>query len=573
MKKQIIILLILSVICLMGCSCSDEVDKAIELSTTKDNINNPLTVGQFEKEERVIKYFEEKGLIISDIKLVKRQTNPLEKNDIAYLNIVAENDELKYSGVFKVSSTYYDVGGWQAEDIYSYEECIYEAKKGPTPDIEVEDGTVSVKKEELQGRSYYIIYTCVYEGKYADITEEWKKTYSFDSSKGIWSVDDKEHLSHNVELKLSESEWTYEIKNAGLTTIYADNRYKIVQVKDKIHLVLITNSSLTGEEYVYNLGYSEVIWDEAQEEYYCTFKHYSTSKNVNIMIRPNELGGNEALEGLGGAIYRLKLVGDYVEMPIVVGLSAKEAKNKLDEMGFDIVLEYVSDSAAPDIVIGTSLEEGKLIARGTLVEIYVSSGSEENDFVTVPKLVGLSEEKAIALIEQLGLMFKIVYVEGDGGKVLSTSYTEGWQIPRETVLVLHVGNDKTTSNSQQYNEIINKFKLVTNYGTAEEKTWITLEHITGAQVVESVDSSTGEKQYCVEAFLSENGKEVMADMLGANVGRVLYIMIEGEIISAPLIESGGIMNSFVVSKFESFDIAETMMKTLTDYINTAKRLK
>ncbi|MBQ6815306.1 MAG: hypothetical protein IJP13_07200, partial [Lachnospiraceae bacterium] len=112
-----------------------------------------------------------------------------------------------------------------------------------------------------------------------------------------------------------------------------------------------------------------------------------------------------------------------------------------------------------------------------------------------------------------------------------------------------------------------------NYGTAEEKTWITLEHITGAQVVESVDSETGEKQYFVEAFLSESGKEVMADMLEANLGRVLYIMIEGEIISAPLIESGGIMNSFVVSKFESFDIAETMMKTLADYINTAKRLK
>jgi serine/threonine-protein kinase len=90
-----------------------------------------------------------------------------------------------------------------------------------------------------------------------------------------------------------------------------------------------------------------------------------------------------------------------VEVPNVVGDRLARAQERLQEAGFETdVVRVNNDEAPPNRVISTVPEAGEQAEEGSTVTLQVSRGPE---LVEVPDLVGLTENEAIALIQDAEL--------------------------------------------------------------------------------------------------------------------------------------------------------------------------
>ena len=99
-------------------------------------------------------------------------------------------------------------------------------------------------------------------------------------------------------------------------------------------------------------------------------------------------------------------------MPDVVGMHIDEAREMLSDLYDNILLIEREDEAEPGIVFLQEPDPGTHIGEDTPVFLYVSLGMEEeepeNDYVQVPHLIGLSQEDALALLEEAGLTVGII---------------------------------------------------------------------------------------------------------------------------------------------------------------------
>lgn len=92
-------------------------------------------------------------------------------------------------------------------------------------------------------------------------------------------------------------------------------------------------------------------------------------------------------------------------VPAVVNMDYREAMLALTQAGFYAEIENVtSDSVTRDYVISTSPSAGEQLSAGSTVYISVSAGPEIS-YVTVPNLVGISEEAAVAKLESAALSY------------------------------------------------------------------------------------------------------------------------------------------------------------------------
>ena len=92
--------------------------------------------------------------------------------------------------------------------------------------------------------------------------------------------------------------------------------------------------------------------------------------------------------------------GSQITVPDVTSLSIEAATDALTEEGFVVseTRETTTDPfIEPDLVAGTSPEVGDVIAKGGEVTLVISTGPAQ---LEVPQLAGLTEEAAIAAIEE-----------------------------------------------------------------------------------------------------------------------------------------------------------------------------
>ena len=90
-----------------------------------------------------------------------------------------------------------------------------------------------------------------------------------------------------------------------------------------------------------------------------------------------------------------------VEIPNVVGDRVGRAQERLQEAGFVTDVKRVNnDEAKPNTVISTSPKPGTSAEQGSTVVLSVSKGPQ---LVRVPKLIGLTENDAIKVIQDAGL--------------------------------------------------------------------------------------------------------------------------------------------------------------------------
>ncbi|MBS3908474.1 MAG: PBP1A family penicillin-binding protein [Actinobacteria bacterium] len=91
------------------------------------------------------------------------------------------------------------------------------------------------------------------------------------------------------------------------------------------------------------------------------------------------------------------------EIPNVVGLSEKEAVERLEKIHFGYAVMYAVDNHAPRGMVASQTPAGGERARqGATIQIVVSAGSTEQK-INVPDLVGLDEEQARDKLQKVGL--------------------------------------------------------------------------------------------------------------------------------------------------------------------------
>lgn len=92
-------------------------------------------------------------------------------------------------------------------------------------------------------------------------------------------------------------------------------------------------------------------------------------------------------------------------VPNVVNMDYREAMLTLKQAGFFVDVENsTSDSVTRDYVISTSPAAGEQLSAGSTVYIVVSTGPEIS-YISMPNLIGISEEAAISKIENAGLSY------------------------------------------------------------------------------------------------------------------------------------------------------------------------
>ena len=93
-------------------------------------------------------------------------------------------------------------------------------------------------------------------------------------------------------------------------------------------------------------------------------------------------------------------------VPKVAGMNVNDARKELERLGFQLLPlseRHLSEKAPWDTVVAQSPEEGEMLATGGVVQVILSGGC-----VTLPNLVGMTEEEATLQLKLLGLVLREV---------------------------------------------------------------------------------------------------------------------------------------------------------------------
>jgi eukaryotic-like serine/threonine-protein kinase len=127
-----------------------------------------------------------------------------------------------------------------------------------------------------------------------------------------------------------------------------------------------------------------------------------------------------------------------VAVPNVEGIQRELAVERIEGAGLEAeVQEEASSEVAPNIVISQSPEAGARIAQGETVTIVVSTGPR---LVQVPRVIGLTFEEAIEVLEDAGLDWRRVNVfsQRDEGIVAAQNPRADEQVEEGTEVVIRV---------------------------------------------------------------------------------------------------------------------------------------
>lgn len=135
-----------------------------------------------------------------------------------------------------------------------------------------------------------------------------------------------------------------------------------------------------------------------------TVERRPNRNDVGQVFRQDPEAGEEADEGSDVTIFVSQGPRE-VEVPDLIGLELDEARELLRDEGLrpGDVTRVPDDEIEEGRVVGQSIAEGVGVDAGTRVHLEVSSGPR----ILVPSVVGLSEDDAVAEIEDAGLVAEV----------------------------------------------------------------------------------------------------------------------------------------------------------------------
>ena len=133
---------------------------------------------------------------------------------------------------------------------------------------------------------------------------------------------------------------------------------------------------------------------------------------------------------------------EMLKMINIVGMSLEDAKSSLQEMGIRVFVSESRDSNEPDgTILEQSVSEDEEIAKGSTVKVVISTALKE-----VPNVVNLTEENAVANIENIGFVAEKQYEYSDTikkGTVISQTPTAKTtaKLGEKVILVISQGKE------------------------------------------------------------------------------------------------------------------------------------
>ena len=144
----------------------------------------------------------------------------------------------------------------------------------------------------------------------------------------------------------------------------------------------------------------------------------SSAADAGKVVSQNPAGGRTVSTQAAGIDISLTVYSGAVfeEIPDISGKYYRDAADELVRLGFVVEIEnQLSEQVEKDYAVGTSPAAGEKISAGSTVYLTVSSGNDIS-YVSVPQLIGLTEEAAAAKINSSGLTY--------GGAVMTESSTD-----------------------------------------------------------------------------------------------------------------------------------------------------
>lgn len=255
----------------------------------------------------------------------------------------------------------------------------------------------------------------------------------------IYTKDFETELTkQNYNIKI---EYTYNriAEKNEIMNQYPEKYSKKVMTPSGIDLTIYVNK---GDDDVSLKDYSVVHLDDARLELEALGIKVNVTHEFHDTILEGYVIRTEPKEGAslreGDNITLFVSKGQNVKptsMPDVTGKSYEEAEKQLIEYGFSIGERKYMPSEKPEgTVIDTSIPVGtEIFPRTTSVDIFVSKGP-----IIMPRVVGLTREAAIALLEENGIAVgSISYAASSYPEdtVAMASVNEGDYITEETVCV------------------------------------------------------------------------------------------------------------------------------------------
>ena len=158
---------------------------------------------------------------------------------------------------------------------------------------------------------------------------------------------------------------------------------------------------------------------------------------------PTDRGGGKAEEG-STVTLSVSSGPAIVSVPTVANLSEAAATKHLENAGFRVsTQEQFSKSVHRGLVIGTSPPAGTQLSTAQAVTLLISRGANT---VTVPNVVGLDDQAALAALGNAGLSGTEVQRDSTEpqGKVLSQSPTAGKQVARGSQVTIFASTGAIT---------------------------------------------------------------------------------------------------------------------------------
>lgn len=139
--------------------------------------------------------------------------------------------------------------------------------------------------------------------------------------------------------------------------------------------------------------------------------------------------------------------GKEVDMPNLIGLKQDDAISQLEGLNLKYkITEVESDEYDPGYVIKQSVDAGKKVKEGKIIEITVSSGTKG---VEVPNVEGKTEDAATILLENAGFKVDIKEEASDTiekGKVIRQTPSAGQKLEsgQTVTIVISTGKENIT---------------------------------------------------------------------------------------------------------------------------------
>ena len=131
----------------------------------------------------------------------------------------------------------------------------------------------------------------------------------------------------------------------------------------------------------------------------------------------------------------------------------------------------------------------------------------------------------------------------------------------ETVIE-ELGRPGSLQFATDYEQVEDEETGETVYQATEDGLVLTGDNVSSANAGTQSDSTTGTTDYVVQLELDSEGSTAFATATSEHIGDAIYIIYDGEIVSAPTVQSAITDGSCVIEGMGSYEAAETLASTI-----------